>query len=241
MDAAGSFSGPFTHISPPMKLASLLATTVLLLTPILHAQEPREVVEATLSYSLKYHVKQPPLLQGQFNISTAKVFAIKTADIIDLIGLKEGKSFTKKARLIYQDTHLNSGISVSKFLIRDGGTDHFVTTYLDNFLPLFPENAFIISKGKLHATTGVGKVTQLTIHEHNIALEGLLSNPSQGFELIGPGTLSYKTVASTKLETPVLMIVPSASFVFSGRAFDVEGTFGYVTGTVRLTGAKILK
>lgn len=224
-----------------MKLASVLATAALLLTPILHAQEPKEVVEATLSYSLKFHVKQPPLLQGQFNVSTAKIFAIKTADIMRLIGLKEGKSFSKKARLIYQATNFNSGGSELNYLIRDGGTDHLVTSYLDTFSPQSLNSTFIISKGKLHATTGEGKVTQLTVHEHNIALEGNLSDPTEGFMLTGPGTLNYKMVTSTKLTTPVSLIVPSATFVLSGRAIDVDGSSGFVTGTVKLSGPKILK
>lgn len=224
-----------------MKLASLLATATLLLTPVLHAQEPKEVVEVNLSYTLKFQLQQPPFVQGDNTVNTARVFTIKTADIIRLIGQKEAKVFSKKARLFYTYTTFDIAAPEVKYLIRDDATDHDVTPYIGPFSTFFTGQVYQITKGKLNVTTGLGKASQLSTITHDIALAGGLNSLTQGFELVGPGTVSYKVVNSTKLTTTTPLIVPVASFVVSGRAIEVDGNSGFVSGTVKLTGPKLLK
>lgn len=224
-----------------MKLASLLATAALLLAPVLHAQEPKEVVEVNLSYTLKFHLQLPPFVQGENTINTARVFTLKTADIIRLIGQKEAKVFSKKARLFYTYTTYDIAAPEVKYLIRDDGTDHDVTPYIGPFGTFFSGQPYQITQGKLNATTGLGKTSQLSTVSHDIALTGGLDNLTQGFELVGPGTVTYKVVNSTKLTTTTPLIVPAASFVVSGRGIEVDGNSGHITGTVKLTGPKLLK
>lgn len=229
-----------------MKIASLLATTAaLLLTSALHAQAPaaQEVVETNLIFALKLHIQQPQVVQGTKAVGSYKIVTIKTADIIRMIGEKEGMTFSRRARILFSETYVDGEAETEfDFIIRDGDApDHVVTSYISSVIPFYNESPFIVQKGKVSNPEGVGRVSLLTLAKQTVALAGDLETPTQGFEMVGPAKIAYKAILSRKLDEEKLIILSTTSMPVSGRGIQIDGNSGYITGTIKVTGPKVLK
>ncbi|MEN3942917.1 hypothetical protein WJU23_16580 [Prosthecobacter sp. SYSU 5D2] len=214
-----------------MKTKSLLAALLFASTAAASADE---TVEINMLFTLKVHEQNATVTKGNIETDSFRVFSVKTFDIIQMIGLKEGRLFSKKARLLAQLTFDNNGQTGSSFLIRDPGqSDLVVSSY-------FPSNTpYAVTKSKLNLDkkTGTGNVVgQATI---DVQLNG----EDEGFYLIGPLKANVRDVQAPAAADVIVQLTNLTINASGGSKIGAAPNTknGYASGSVKFSGAKIIK
>lgn len=220
-----------------MKLFSLLFATCFLITMSAAAQTV--TVESNIAVALKYHVENPMKEKGDIYIRSYKIVTLKTADLIRLIDEQIPESFTAKAKLILQVSYDDEGEipASSKYVIRDNGTDYNVTS----LLKVASNYTYHVRKTSVTTATGLGTSNLLGRAVLTIPLTGTHANVTKGFDLSGTLKASEKYIAITAKDQPTIKpVLSNVSLTLCGNALQIESKSGYVTGTFKSSGAKIV-
>lgn len=220
-----------------MKIASLLiASCLTLVAPSLWAQD-LVIIETNITVSLKYHIRQAPVPKGSKTTETYQVFAVKNADIIKFIDTVASPSFGPKARLVHREVYSEFGIEDYGIFVEDEGVFHEVTAFFHD--ENYPNQKAV--KAVFNDYTELGNSTTLCRSRFNLVMAGTVSNITRGMALDGPAKLVEKTVRPKG--RPEWMGVPliNNSFTLQGDGRDVNSRNGFVSGTIKYTGSKILK
>jgi hypothetical protein len=217
-----------------MKTKLILLAAATLWSAQAHAQT--EIVESNVTIALKIHVQEGgQVVVGGNNVRNYKITTIKTADVIQMIAAKENTSIAKNVRLILQQTFNAIGWSGYSFRIREPGNpnDIMVTNYLER------DDDFSVVKSKISTTKGTGSESTLAMGEFDISLTGTF----EGFYMDGPIKTTMKYVASKKFPGEAISL---ETYTFTGAGQSLTGLGGneeegFVSGTVKISGSKVLK
>lgn len=211
-----------------MKTKALLATLFLAATSAASADD---TVEANVILTFKVNEQDAaPVIKGKNSTLSYQTYTLKTADIIQMIGEKEGVTFTKKARLIFQVTYGDLGQNGYSYRIRETGqNDLIVTQYFED------NTTLSVYKFKTSIEKGTGTASAIGLGVVDIPLNG----DFEGFYLTGPLKASFRIVQSPT--SPAAKIeLANLTINLAGRSL-LEGTTGYAAGTMKVSGMKILK
>lgn len=222
---------------PPMKIATLLiASCLTLVAPCLKAQD-QVIVETNIAVSLKYHILQAPVPKGNKTTQTYQIFAVKNADIIKFIDTVATPSFSDKARLVHRVVYNESGIVDNGIFVEDDGVFHKVTSIFHD--ADHPNEKAV--KANFNDDTGVGTMTALYRSRFNLVMAGTVANITRGLVLDGPTKLVEKSVKPKAHPDWMVVRLINQTFTLQGEGRDVNSRNGFVSGTIKYTGAKILK
>jgi hypothetical protein len=212
-----------------MKLKATLATLLISFASTALA----DTLEGNLTLALKVHEQNEAAIVGPNNVGSYRTSTLKTLDLIQAIGQKEGRVFTKKAKMIWQVTYDNAGQSGYSYRIRElGQEDLMITAYINlNLQPL-------IQKFRISTQKNTGSGTAIGYADLKVNLNGAF----EGLFMTGPTKVAVKLVQSRQFADVQLRFF-TYSMTLSGKSLlgaNPEPQEGYVTGTFKISGVKLV-
>jgi hypothetical protein len=213
-----------------MKLKNILATLVFAFGSVACA----ETLEGNVAITLKVHEQNEEIVVGPNTVVNFRSFTLKNSDLIRLIAAKEGRIFTTKARLIIQSTFSEFGSVELAYLIREQGqADLDITSYLT----VTPNP--VIQKHKRSTVKKTGSGSIIGLSAVSISFDGT----EEGFFLSGPLKGTQRSFPSKEFADVVLQtLVLNVTLAGHSKLKDAQNIrLGYTSGTLKISGMKIVK
>lgn len=211
-----------------MKRIFFLSVAVLIMSVIcVPADADNVVVRKNIQINLKAYADGVIYDKGDAAINPGFLVTFTSRDIIQGIGARDGVSFGKSASLVMQEIYNDQDGSLleSAFLIVEKGkTDYDISNSVAvNQHATFGKYRYSISKGTGTYTDYVLTQIVITSGDLQMFLLGMMVES-------GKRTLPYPSVP-----------VSNSSAKMAGEIYEGEDVIAVVEGTVKTTGANILK